>query len=237
MTPSDIAKELFFKRKYCKFVTGDTDGVIKVWNGVKLNFDMEIRVSDHAVTAMTFMTLSKRLVVATLDRMISFYEINAGSRRNKTPTSRIENLVAVPLCLEYHRSRVQEQLNKNKTVDEKDKWQEKLLVGDDLGIISMYSFDKNWHICKWFDFNKKTSKQLKKNMLCCHQTQIEENYDRKINQIYEKQRNEIKKQQEEFKREMQQADVFGGGPKLKPLPKVKPVEYENEEKGVHLIQT
>jgi WD40 repeat protein len=103
MSASELAKELALKRKYIKFVTGDIDGTIKMWNGIQLNFDMEIKVSDHAVTAMTFMTLSKRLVVATLDRMISFYEINAGSRRNKIPTSRIENMVAVPLCLEYHR--------------------------------------------------------------------------------------------------------------------------------------
>lgn len=88
-----------------KFVTGDTEGIIKIWNGVQLRFDMEIRVSEYMVTAMCFMTFSKRLVVATADRMISFYEINAGSRRNKTPMSRIENLVAVPLCLEYYRKK------------------------------------------------------------------------------------------------------------------------------------
>jgi WD40 repeat protein len=136
------------KRKYIKFVTGDIDGTIKMWNGIQLNFDMQIKVSDHAVTAMTFMTLSKRLVVATLDRMISFYEINAGSRRNKIPTSRIENMVAVPLCLEYHRRKDQDAVGQTKkTSDDKDKWQEKLLIGDDLGIISMYSFAKSWHIC------------------------------------------------------------------------------------------
>jgi hypothetical protein len=80
--------------------------------------------------------------------MISFYEINAGSRRNKIPTSRIENMVAVPLCLEYHRRKDQDAVGQTKkTSDDKDKWQEKLLIGDDLGIISMYSFAKSWHIC------------------------------------------------------------------------------------------
>ena len=124
---------------------------------------MEIKVSDHAVTAMAFMSLSKRLVVATLDRMISFYEVNAGSRRNKTPTSRIENLVAVPLCLEYYRKKEQDLPNKQR-IDDKDKWQEKLLVGDDLGIISMYSFEKNWHICKWFNYSSKAKgKNIVKN--------------------------------------------------------------------------
>lgn len=142
MTAADIAQEHTLKRKYMKFITGDIDGTIKIWNGVQLKYDMEIKVSDHAVTSMAFMTISKRLVVATLDRMISFYEITAGSRRNKTPTSRIENLVAVPLCLEYYRRKETE----GKPLAEDD-WQEKLLVGDDLGIITMYSFHKNWHIC------------------------------------------------------------------------------------------
>ena len=68
-----------------------------------LAFDMEIQVSSYMVMAMTFMTLSKKLVVATADRMISFYDLNAGSRRDKTPKSRFENLVAVPHCLEYYR--------------------------------------------------------------------------------------------------------------------------------------
>jgi hypothetical protein len=160
------AKKIASRRKNMKFVTGDIDGVVKIWNGVQLRFDMEIKVSDHAVTAMTYMTLSKRLVVATLDRMISFYEITAGSRRNKTPTSRIENLVAVPLCLEYYKINQQEETNTHKK-DDKDKYLEKLFVGDDLGIISMYSFAKTWHICKWFNYNKK-NKNLNKNQLTCH---------------------------------------------------------------------
>lgn len=167
MSASEIAKELALKRKYIKFVTGDIDGTIKMWNGIQLNFDMEIKVSDHAVTAMTFMTLSKRLVVATLDRMISFYEINAGSRRNKIPTSRIENLVAVPLCLEYHRRKDQDAVGQSKKqTEDKDRWQEKLLVGDDLGIISMYSFSKSWHICQWFHYNHKC--KIRENQMKCH---------------------------------------------------------------------
>lgn len=162
MTTLEIAKDTALKRKYMKFVTGDTEGTIKIWNGVHLRFEFDIKVSNYMVMAMTFMTLSKRLVVATADRMISFYEMNAGSRRNKTPTSRIENLVAVPLCLEYYRKKEQEGQPQKQKGDSKDKeWLEKLLVGDDLGIISMYSFSKTWHICKWFEYSKdaKLSKQ------------------------------------------------------------------------------
>ena len=64
---------------------------------------MTIKVADYSVTAISFMTFSKKLVVATTNRMISFYEINSNNRQNVQPYSRIENLVAVPLCLEYYR--------------------------------------------------------------------------------------------------------------------------------------
>jgi hypothetical protein len=46
------------------------------------------------------MTLSKRLVAASANRMISFYDLN--QTNYYTPVSRIENLVGVPLCVEYY---------------------------------------------------------------------------------------------------------------------------------------
>ena len=161
-----------------KFVTGDQAGVIKIWNGMDLAFDMEIQVSNYMVMAMTFMTLSKKLVVATADRMISFYDLNEGSRRDKTPKSRFENLVAVPHCLEYYR-RKDDALNKPKPKgsDGQDKdWLEKLLVGDDLGIIHMYYFTKtNWHYC--------TFKKYDRHSLECHKEVILTNYEKKIDKI------------------------------------------------------
>ena len=76
---------------------------MKIWSGMGLRFEMTIKVADYSVTAITFMTLSKKLVIATTNRMISFYEINTNNRQNMRPYSRFENLVAVPLCLEYYR--------------------------------------------------------------------------------------------------------------------------------------
>ena len=83
-------------------MTGSQDGVVKIWEGINKKYQTSIKVSKYAVTALAFMTLSKRLVVATMDRMISFYEVNA-SKQKSPLISRIEDLFAIPLCLDYVR--------------------------------------------------------------------------------------------------------------------------------------
>lgn len=63
--------------KKIKYVTGGTDGMIKVWKeGGKVQ-DQCIRVSQYYVMAIEFMTYSKRLVAASADRMITFYKISS----------------------------------------------------------------------------------------------------------------------------------------------------------------
>ena len=47
------------------------------------------------------MTASKRLAVATSDRMVSFYDMAGSSKMTQTLASRIENLLGMPQCLEY----------------------------------------------------------------------------------------------------------------------------------------
>ena len=42
--------------------------------------EMTIKVADYSVTSIAWMTFSKKLVVATTNRMISFYEINPNNR-------------------------------------------------------------------------------------------------------------------------------------------------------------
>jgi len=69
--------------------------------GPTLRYKAEIQVSKYWVTAMAFMTASKRLAVATSDRMISFYDFNGITPNNQPLKSRIENLVGMPNCLEY----------------------------------------------------------------------------------------------------------------------------------------
>ena len=68
---------------------------------------------------------------------ISFYDLN--QTNYYTPISRIENLVGVPLCLEYYA------WPKNKEAKI-----ESLLVGDDLGICHLYNFTaSDWHYCEY----------------------------------------------------------------------------------------
>ena len=106
------------------------------------------------------MTLSKRLVAASANRMISFYDLN--QTNYYTPVSRIENLVGVPLCLEYYA------WPKNK-----EGRYETLLVGDDLGICHLYNFtEPEWHYCEY--------KYGSKNCNECHLKLIKENYEKKL---------------------------------------------------------
>lgn len=137
-------------RKNVKFASGAADGTVKIWAGMNLTWEMTIKVATDniPVTAITFMTLSKKLVIATMNRMISFYEINSSNRQNIVPYSRLENLVAVPLCLEYYRWPQTSETNKNAQQDKK----ETILVGDDLGIIHMYNFEKEWHHCQFKNY-------------------------------------------------------------------------------------
>lgn len=71
------------------------------------------------------------------------------------PTSRIEGLVGIPLCLEYYK------WPKNNN----DSKLETILVGDDLGICHMYTFDEkypDWHICNFKIEEQEKEKKKKK---------------------------------------------------------------------------
>jgi hypothetical protein len=96
------------------------------------------------------MTFSKRLIAASANRMISFYDLTRKGNTINKPTSRIEGMVGVPFCMEYYR------WPKNN-----DGKFESLLVGDDLGIIHLYNFKKvDWHMCEY--------KQASKDPNTCH---------------------------------------------------------------------
>ena len=75
-----------------KFVTSSRDGTIKIWSGLGLKHEKTIYVSRDNnirkkvskkkkeekcwVTAIAYMTLSKRLVAACANRTLSFYDFN-----------------------------------------------------------------------------------------------------------------------------------------------------------------
>ena len=161
-----VKTSVYEYKKKVKFVTGSSDGVVKIWNSMKLRPDFDLNVSKYAVTALAWMKGSKKLVVATADRMISFFELNP---MKKDPTDRIEDLVAVPLCLEYVK-------HKHIGLDPKNEGNkplETLLWGDDLGIITIYHFKKpDWHICSFKNYSKKDKKYL-----VCHEQEIVKEYE------------------------------------------------------------
>lgn len=103
--------------------------------------------------------------------------------------SKIENLLAIPLCLEYYRwtstSFIDEDIViEHKSKDDKDggrKKLETLLVGDDLGVIHKYDFTmENWHWCH-FDAKrfKKDEKGPADQHYCCNR-EIDARYQQKL---------------------------------------------------------
>lgn len=82
---------------------------------------------------------SGTLVAGTANRRISFYKLkgaSSGAAKN-TPFSRFEDLIGIPLCLEYH-----------KWPKNNDGKYETLLVGNELGLCTMYDFHHpDWHHC------------------------------------------------------------------------------------------
>ena len=129
--------------------------------------------------------------------MISFYDLR--NTQQNIPTSRIEGLVGIPLCLEYYRW----------PANNNDSNLETLLVGDDLGICHMYTItDKDWHICtfKIEEQNKekknKTGQEsiiagndpmVKRSVvpMMCHRESIIQDYERETEEIF--QQNQEKK--------------------------------------------
>ena len=104
------------------------------------------------------MTASKRLAVATSDRMVSFYDMQgSGSKMQKPLESRIENLLGVPKCMEYVECAGASTAKKGQDKTKpgyKAQIVERLLIGDDLGFIHMYNFeDTDWHICYYKDMS------------------------------------------------------------------------------------
>jgi WD40 repeat protein len=163
--PEDDLNPEQFKRKM-RFVTSSRDGTVKIWNAFNLNLEKTIEVTDGVwVTCTQYMTLSKRLIAASANRMISFYDLE--TTNYNVPVSRIEGLVGIPLCMEYYRW--------PKNNEQKF---ETLLVGDDLGICNMYTFtSQNWHICQY----KLGSRDPNR----CHAKEIEEDFTDKVSKEFE----------------------------------------------------
>lgn len=167
------------KRKM-KYATAGRDGKVKIWNGLTLHNELTIQVTKQTskdktktiwVTCICYMKLSRRLVAASANRMISFYDLNENKNKSPDkifPTSRIEGLVGIPLCLEYHQYKK----------DSSDKL-ETLLVGDDLGICHKYDIiEENWHTCEYKQGSSDPNK--------CHAKDIIQEYEKNIEDAFKK---------------------------------------------------
>ena len=98
--------------------------------------------------------------------MISFYDLKATN--NDKPCSRIEDLVGIPLCMEYYRW---------PSHNIKDGKLETLLVGDDLGICHKYDFKANFHTC----VSRLADVILKRDTMQCHLKEIHGEFETAIN--------------------------------------------------------
>lgn len=166
-------------------MTGSADGKVKIWPYGSTECEQTIDVSSYMVLAITFMSHSRRLVAASADRKISFYELTNGQKFSVNTCSKIENLLNIPLCLEYHRwntiSFIDDDIvTEDKGKDEKSAGRQKLetlLVGDDLGLITKYDFTQtDWHYCHFDEkkFKKNDQGQVILNY-CCNK-EIDDDY-------------------------------------------------------------
>lgn len=68
---------------YCeaidKYVSCGRDGTYRLWNGADLRHFKTLSIGSSWITDCTYMPLSRKLVFATVDRAISFYEASRGA--------------------------------------------------------------------------------------------------------------------------------------------------------------
>ena len=97
MSPEDQENQ----KKNIRYATSSQDGTIKIWDSQKLEPIQTIEVAkDIWVTCICYMKGSGVLVAGSANRRISFYKLKSTSAQ--TPISRFEDLVGIPLCMEYY---------------------------------------------------------------------------------------------------------------------------------------
>ena len=88
-------------RKKVKFVTGGADGVVKVWSGMGLVRDIQFVVSKYSVTAICFMTLSKKpLKIFAHSTPMTFHPWLTKSENFTTKTNSVKIILTTPTNLD-----------------------------------------------------------------------------------------------------------------------------------------
>ena len=159
------------------------------------------------------MTVSKKLVAASANRMISFYDLT--STNYQLPYSRIEGLVGIPLCMEYYAWPPKNNEGKLET----------LLVGDDLGVCHKYDFTKqDWHWCQY--------KLGSQDPNLCHMKEVIDEFEQAVETEFNK---DIQRKKEE-RIKMIKAKASGQSTqedlKKKDRSKPKPIAFKRHDNGV-----
>mmetsp|Transcript_26337 Transcript_26337/g.67097 ORF Transcript_26337/g.67097 Transcript_26337/m.67097 type:complete len:1002 (-) Transcript_26337:5721-8726(-) len=83
-----------------KYLTGGTDGVVKVWKGTSLSYERTVPVCQAWITDLAFFPHSRKLVVASMDRRLTYYDLHRAS----FDLADVEKeLAGSPLCLDKAR--------------------------------------------------------------------------------------------------------------------------------------
>lgn len=114
-----------------RYITVARDGYIKVWHP-NLTVHKEISVghqrNNRWLTACCWMSKSKRLAVASSSSSILFYDNTFSA-----PLAYIEHKDSTPLCLGYRES-----------TESDGREREILIVGDNMGYVTVYFMDDDW---------------------------------------------------------------------------------------------
>lgn len=140
----DSSANIELLKRKIRYATSSRDGYVKIWNALTLAHELSVKVTNGSwVTCMAYMEGSKKLACGSANRMISFYRLDSSHQGTLQIESRMEDLVAIPMCLEYYWWK-----NNDQTKDKDNKF-ETLLCGDGLGIGHMWTLSEGWHTCQY----------------------------------------------------------------------------------------
>ena len=139
------------------------------------------------------------------------------------PSSRIEGLAGIPLCLDYYKW----PLNFEGKADNNDGHLETVFVGDDLGKIDLYHFTStDWHVCQYMPGSRGDGKarQLKpisekdrSAIMTCHAEEFEQKHKAAVADQLQKKAALDKQKRSEFARHIRENRTTGLPQKAKEL--------------------
>jgi WD40 repeat protein len=98
VTPACQVSKLQYMPGVDKYLTCGNDGTFRLWNSADLRHFKTVHNSGSWVTDALFLPAARRLVLSTMDRAISYYDIHRGSYDLVGRVYASGNM-GVPLCL------------------------------------------------------------------------------------------------------------------------------------------